>query len=77
MADIGLFAGRQRYTSVAARCPLCSCVTYIYLCILETLFQVVVDSVLRDRGQERHVRDTSLFLLERVLPVGLCDTTMD
>lgn len=38
--------------------------TYVDLSILEAFLQVVIDSILGDRRQQGHVRDSRLLLLE-------------
>lgn len=45
--------------------------TYINLSILEPLFQILIYTLVRDGGEQRHIRHTNLLLLEPFLPVGL------
>ena len=63
MRDIRLIVS---YTLLVSRNP------HIDLLVVEALMEVVVDSVVGDGTEERHVRYTSrLFLLEAFAPVGL------
>lgn len=45
--------------------------TYIDFCILEAFLEIVVDRVVGNRREERHVGDTGPLLGEAILPVGL------
>jgi hypothetical protein len=44
---------------------------HVDLLVLEPLLEVVVDALIADGAQQRHVADAGLLLLEAVLPVGL------
>ena len=39
--------------------------------ILPPFLQILIDALVADLGQQRHVGDTHLLLLEPLLPVGL------
>ena len=41
------------------------------LSVLPSLLQVLVNALVRDRGEEGHVGDADRLLLEALLPVGL------
>ena len=45
--------------------------TYIYLPVLKPLLQVFIDTLVRNGGEQRHIRDSHLLLLESFLPIGL------
>jgi hypothetical protein len=46
--------------------------TNIDFSVKEALLQILIDTLVADLTQERHVRYTCLLLLETLLPIGLC-----
>lgn len=45
----------------------------IYLAARPPLLKVLIDALVADRGQQSHIRDSYLFLLESLFPVGLLE----
>ena len=45
----------------------------VNLAILPAFLEVLVDALVRDRGQECHIGHADLLLLEALLPIGLVE----
>ena len=61
--------------SLASQCFRTDTWTHVDLSILEALLEILIDGLVGDLAEERHIADTSLRLLEPFPPISLHDTT--